>query len=117
VLFGRVNPGGKLPVTIARNVGQLPVFYNRKPTARRGYLFDSNQPLYPFGFGLSYTTFDISAPRIANATVGTGDNVRVEVDVANNRPACRRRGGPALRPRRLPPRSQGRCSNLSASSG
>ena len=83
VLFGRVNPGGKLPVSIARNVGQLPMFYNRKPTARRGYLFDSNQPLYPFGFGLSYTTFDISAPRIANATIGTGDNVRVEVDVAN----------------------------------
>ena len=83
VLFGRVNPGGKLPVSIARNVGQLPVFYNRKPTARRGYLFDSNQPLYPFGFGLSYTTFDISAPRLAQATIGAGDNVRVEVDVAN----------------------------------
>jgi beta-glucosidase len=41
VVFGRVNPGGKLPVTIARNVGQLPIFYNRKPTARRGYLFDT----------------------------------------------------------------------------
>ncbi len=42
VLFGRVNPGGKLPVSIARNVGQLPIFYNRKPTARRGYLFDDH---------------------------------------------------------------------------
>ena len=56
VLFGRVNPGGKLPVSIARSVGQLPIFYNYKPTARRGYLFDTTKPLYPFGYGLSYTT-------------------------------------------------------------
>jgi beta-glucosidase len=83
VVFGRVNPGGKLPVTIARNVGQLPIFYNRKPTARRGYLFDTAEPLYPFGFGLSYTTFDISAPRFANATIGVGDSAAIEVDVAN----------------------------------
>ncbi|HTU13453.1 MAG TPA: glycoside hydrolase family 3 C-terminal domain-containing protein, partial [Allosphingosinicella sp.] len=83
VLFGRVNPGGKLPVTIARNVGQLPIFYNRKPTARRGYLFGTTEPLYPFGFGLSYTTFDVSAPRLAQAAIGTGDTVGVEVDVAN----------------------------------
>ena len=83
VVFGRVNPGGKLPVSIARNVGQLPVFYNRKPTARRGYLFGTTEPLYPFGFGLSYTTFDMSAPRLARAAIGVGDNVGVEVDVAN----------------------------------
>jgi beta-glucosidase len=83
VLFGRVNPGGHLPVSIARNVGQLPVFYNHKPTARRGYLFDTTEPLYPFGFGLSYTTFDISAPRLPRSTIRVGDNVRVEVDVRN----------------------------------
>ena len=69
VLFGRVNPGGKLPVSIARSVGQLPVFYNHKPTARRGYLFDTTEPLYPFGYGLSYTSFDISAPRLADAGI------------------------------------------------
>jgi beta-glucosidase len=83
VVFGRVNPGGKLPVSIARNAGQLPVFYNRKPTARRGYLFGTTEPLFPFGFGLSYTSFDMSAPRLAQAAIGTGDNVSVEVDVAN----------------------------------
>ena len=70
VLLGNVNPGGKLPVTVARHVGQLPVFYNHKPTARRGYLFDTTKPLYPFGYGLSYTSFTISAPRSRLSTKG-----------------------------------------------
>ena len=83
VLFGTVNPGGKLPVSFARSAGQLPVYYNRKPTSRRGYLFDSTAPLYPFGFGLSYTTFDVSAPRFARSAVSVGDNVQISVDVAN----------------------------------
>ena len=83
VLFGIVNPGGKLPVSFARSVGQLPVYYNRKPTSRRGYLFDSTAPLYPFGFGLSYTTFDVSAPRFGRDSIRLGDNVQVSVDVAN----------------------------------
>ena len=83
VVFGRVNPGGHLPVTIARNAGQVRDFYNHKPTARRGYLFDSAAPLYPFGFGLSYTTFDISAPRLARSTIGTNESVGVDVDVTN----------------------------------
>ncbi|MEA3057681.1 MAG: beta-glucosidase, partial [Sphingomonadales bacterium] len=83
VLFGKVNPGGKLPVTIARSVGQLPVFYNHKPTARRGYLFDTTAPLYPFGYGLSYTRFDISAPRVVTPAIGSGQSAQVEVDVAN----------------------------------
>jgi beta-glucosidase len=83
ILFGRANPGGKLPVSIAREVGQLPIYYNRKPTARRGYLFDTVTPLYPFGFGLSYTTFDISTPRLAKATIGAGESTTVEIDVTN----------------------------------
>ncbi|WP_184716667.1 glycoside hydrolase family 3 N-terminal domain-containing protein [Caulobacter sp.] len=83
ILFGRANPGGKLPVSIARDAGQLPIFYNYKPSARRGYLFDKVTPLYPFGFGLSYTTFDLSAPRLAKASIGPNESVRVEVDVTN----------------------------------
>jgi beta-glucosidase len=82
-IFGKVNPGGKLPVSIARSVGQLPVFYNHKPTSRRGYLFDTTQPLYPFGFGLSYTSFDISAPRIVTPSVAVGQPAQVDIDVAN----------------------------------
>jgi beta-glucosidase len=83
VVFGRYNPGGKLPVSIARNVGQLPIYYNHKPSARRGYLFGDTSPLYPFGYGLSYTSFDIAAPVLATPTIGIADNVKVNVDVTN----------------------------------
>jgi beta-glucosidase len=70
-------------VSFARNVGQLPIFYNRKPSSRRGYLFDTTKPLYPFGYGLSYTTFDISGPRLASATILKRENATVTVDVVN----------------------------------
>ena len=82
-LFGDINPGGKLPVTVARHVGQLPVFYNHKPSARRGYLFDTAQPLFPFGYGLSYTTFAYANLRVAPARIGTRERTTVSVDVTN----------------------------------
>ena len=83
VLFGDVNPGGKLPVTIPRSVGQLPMFYNHKPSAHRGYLFDTTRPLFPFGWGLSYTSFAISPPRLSQKTIGIAGSVQVSVDVKN----------------------------------
>jgi beta-glucosidase len=83
VLFGDVNPGGKLPVTFPRNVGQLPFYYNHKPTARRGYLFDDKSPLYPFGFGLSYTTFELGAPTLSSPRIAANGAVTVTVPVKN----------------------------------
>jgi beta-glucosidase len=83
VLFGDVNPGGKLPVTIPRSVGQLPMFYNFKPSAHRGYLFDSAAPLYPFGYGLSYTSFEIGAPRLSDNRIDVSGSVTVSVPVRN----------------------------------
>jgi beta-glucosidase len=83
IVFGDVNPGGKLPVTIPRSVGQLPMFYNAKPSARRGYLFDTTEPLFPFGFGLSYTSFAIGTPRLSQARIRNAQTVVVEVEVRN----------------------------------
>jgi beta-glucosidase len=83
VLFGDINPGGKLPVTFPRNVGQLPFYYNHKPTARRGYLFDEKAPLYPFGFGLSYSTFELGAPTLSSTTIAANGTVVVTVPVKN----------------------------------
>jgi len=83
ILFGDVNPSGKLPITIPRSAGHLPVFYNYKPSARRGYLFDEVSPLYAFGYGLSYTTFAIQNVRLENRTIRANGSARVMVDVTN----------------------------------
>jgi beta-glucosidase len=83
VLFGDVNPGGKLPITFPRSVGQLPAYYYHKPSARRGYLFSDKAPLFPFGHGLSYTTFEYSSLRLSAARMMADETVTLSVDVRN----------------------------------
>jgi len=83
VLFGDYNPGGKLPISVPRSAGHLPVFYNYKPSARRGYLFDDVSPLYAFGYGLSYTSFAIEGPRLTKKKIKSDGSTQLVVNVTN----------------------------------
>jgi beta-glucosidase len=83
VLFGDVNPGGKLPITFPRSVGQIPAYYNHKPSARRSYLFTENEPLFPFGYGLSYTAFRYDDLRVTPAKIKPDGQATVSVEVTN----------------------------------
>ncbi|HUI10362.1 MAG TPA: glycoside hydrolase family 3 N-terminal domain-containing protein [Bacteroidota bacterium] len=86
VLWGDSAPGGKLPMSFPRSAGHVPCYYNYKPSARRGYLFDDVTPLYPFGFGLSYTTFAFRNLRLERSVIRRDETTRVTVDVANTGP-------------------------------
>jgi beta-glucosidase len=83
VIFGDVNPGGKLPITFPRSVGQLPDYYNHKPSRNRSYIFTSREPLFPFGHGLSYTTFKLDNLHVEPATIPAGGRAKVSIDVTN----------------------------------
>ena len=93
VLFGDYNPGGRLPVTFPRSVGQLPLYYNHLPTGRppdekekytSKYIDRPWSPLYPFGYGLSYTTFRHDSVRVSATKVRATDTLTVSVDVTND---------------------------------
>ena len=84
IVFGEINPSGKMPMTTARSVGQLTMVYNHKPTNYiHKYAFEKTKPLYRFGFGLSYTTFSISKPTLSTTKWDGTGKVLVEVDVKN----------------------------------
>jgi beta-glucosidase len=83
VLFGEYNPGGKLPATFPRSAGQLPFVYYSKPSARRGYVDAKADPLYPFGYGLSYTTFKYGSVKVTPAQIGPAGTAKVTVEVTN----------------------------------
>jgi len=86
VLFGDVNPGGKLPITFPRSVGHIPAYYYRKPSAQRSYLSSPSGPLFPFGHGLSYTTFEYRDLQVTPAQIKPGGKAVVSVRVVNTGP-------------------------------
>ena len=92
VLYGDYNPSGKLPMSFPRSVGQIPIYYNYKNTGRPGpantvfwsqYNDQLNTPLYPFGYGLSYTSFEYSNLKIDNKNLTVGNSINVSVDLKN----------------------------------
>ncbi|HYL85793.1 MAG TPA: glycoside hydrolase family 3 N-terminal domain-containing protein [Candidatus Angelobacter sp.] len=83
VLFGDCNPSGKLPITVPRTVGQLPDYYYQKPSAKREFLGTTTEPLFPFGWGLSYTTFRYGNLAVTPNVTGPQGTVQVSVDVTN----------------------------------
>ena len=97
VLFGDVNPSGKLTATFPRNVGQVPLFYNHKNTGRplgntegkfekfkSNYIDVRNEPLYPFGYGLSYTSFDYENLKLDTSSINMDGEINVSVEVTNS---------------------------------
>ncbi|UII78286.1 glycoside hydrolase family 3 protein [Flagellimonas sp. CMM7] len=83
VLFGDYNPAGRIPITFPKSTGQLPIYYNQKPSAIHRYVSESQDPLYPFGFGLSYTHFAYNSIEVSSETIRPGERIIVTVEVEN----------------------------------
>lgn len=83
VLFGNYNPAGRLPITFPKSVGQLPIYYNQKPSAIHRYVAESENPLYTFGFGLSYTKFEYSNLSISAKKINIDGEIKVSINVKN----------------------------------
>ena len=96
ILFGKVNPSGRLNATVPQSVGHVPVYYDYKPSGKgdsrkpgtpdkpgRNYVFSSPDPLFPFGFGLSYTSFEYSNMKVSKDQFGVNDTLKVSADVKN----------------------------------
>ena len=83
-IFGDINPSGKLPVTVPRSIGQLPFHYSGKEiNNKKGYLFTENGPLYPFGFGLSYTSFSYGEPVLSDSVLRANTSLELRIEVTN----------------------------------
>jgi beta-glucosidase len=83
-LFGENNPGGKLPVTVPRSAGQIPIHYSRRISGKfKDYLFEDSTPLFWFGYGLSYTQFEMKNLTLSNQTIKAGESCIVAVDLTN----------------------------------
>jgi len=85
ILFGDISPSGKLTISYPRSVGQLPVYYNHKPSARYfDYISESAEPLFPFGFGLSYAEFEYSGLKVSDSVLKMGESLILQIKITTN---------------------------------